>query len=274
MLRRLSVQEFVRRVLFDKETTTNARSTSLSAPSAAGPPPWALMSLVATALAGAPASAQQTLPFNATYIGPANVSGPDANGFLTVTSRLFNPLASFGLTEADFSQTVFVFSDPNLIVGTSVFQQFGGGPDKLFTSYSGTSTPFDPPKGSLRLEPLGHLHVHRGGGPLRWGDRRGHLHGDGQDRGQRDGCECQLSGTSRPGPRSPHDRQPRPAAGLRVGRDHRRVPAPGLARMAGLGLRRVLPLPVHARERTCIPRPDPGGPRHCAVHGLVSRHRA
>ncbi len=75
---------------------------------------------------------------------------PDANGNLFVTSTLSDPLASFGLTEGLFNQTVFVFANPNVINGTSIFQPAGGaGMDKLFTSYSGIGTPVDPPSGNF-----------------------------------------------------------------------------------------------------------------------------
>ena len=85
----------------------------------------------------APASAQQqALPFLATYTGFSNNVGPDASGNLLVTATLSDPAASFGLTEALFTQTVFVFSNPNLINGTSIFQPAGRtGTDKLFTRY-------------------------------------------------------------------------------------------------------------------------------------------
>ena len=107
--------------------------------------------LFLSATAGAPAArAQAALPFLATYTGIANTTGPDANGVLFVTSTLNDPLASFGLTEALFTQTVNVFANPNVLIGTSIFQSLNGaGPDKLFTAYSGTGTPFDPPNGVL-----------------------------------------------------------------------------------------------------------------------------
>jgi hypothetical protein len=109
------------------------------------------VSLLAALLCGsAPATAQQTLPFLATYTGPSNSIGPDASGNVIVTSTLRDPLASFGLTEALFSQTVFVFANPNTVVGTSIFQPTGGaGVDKLFTSYSGIGTAIDPAAGNF-----------------------------------------------------------------------------------------------------------------------------
>lgn len=86
--------------------------------------------------------------FTATYTGTAQITGPDAHGYLHVTSTLHDPMASFGLTEALFKQTVYVFSNPNLIKGNSTFQTMGGvGADKLFTRYSGTGTPVDPTHG-------------------------------------------------------------------------------------------------------------------------------
>ena len=89
--------------------------------------------------------AQAPLPFSATYTGFANISGPDASGDLFVTSTLNDPLASFGLTQALFTQTVNVFANPNTIVGTSIFQTPGGAGNALFTSYSGTATGINPP---------------------------------------------------------------------------------------------------------------------------------
>jgi hypothetical protein len=86
--------------------------------------------------------------FNATYSGVATSSAPDTSGNVQVTSTLADPNASFGLTEARFTQTVFVAGNPNTLTGTSIFQPTGGtGADKLFTSYSGTGTPANPPGG-------------------------------------------------------------------------------------------------------------------------------
>ena len=84
----------------------------------------------------APARAQAALPFSATYTGVANSTGPDASDNVFVTSTLSDPLASFGLTQALFTQVVNVFSNPNTIVGTSIFQTPGGAGNALFTSYS------------------------------------------------------------------------------------------------------------------------------------------
>jgi hypothetical protein len=101
--------------------------------------------LLLGAAAAPTAHAQASLPFSATYTGFANISGPDASGDLFVTSTLNDPLASFGLTQALFTQTVNVFANPNTIVGTSIFQTPGGAGDALFTSYFGTATGINPP---------------------------------------------------------------------------------------------------------------------------------
>lgn len=97
-------------------------------------------------LATLPANAQ--FNFNTTYTGLSTIVGLDANGYLTVTSTLTDPNATHRLTDAKFAQTVFVFVNPNIIVGTSTFETTGGiGADKLFTSYSGIATAADPANG-------------------------------------------------------------------------------------------------------------------------------
>ena len=124
-----------------------------------------LAALLCCGLAPAPAAAQEALPFLATYTGVASVSGPDANGFLSVSSTLSDPLASLGLSEALFSQTVLVFANPNVVDGTSVFRPAGGaGLDSLFTSYSGTATPIDPAAGDFVTEMSGTFTVTGGTG--------------------------------------------------------------------------------------------------------------
>jgi hypothetical protein len=107
--------------------------------------------LAAGLYAAAPAAAQQTdSPFLATYTGVSSNVGPDADGNLSVTAALSDPAASFGLTEALFTQTVFVFADPNRINGTAVFRMPGvSGGDALFAQYSGTGTPIDPAAGDF-----------------------------------------------------------------------------------------------------------------------------
>ena len=126
-----------------------------------------LAALTVTGLtASLSAHAQKT--FDATYTGIATITGPDASGFLHVTSLLADPGATFGLTEAGFNQTVFVFANPYVIVGSSTFQPTGGaGSDKLFTSYSGISTPFDPPNGVVVSNISGQFAFTGGTGPSR-----------------------------------------------------------------------------------------------------------
>lgn len=101
--------------------------------------------LLLSAAAAPAARAQAPLPFSATYSGLFNASGPDASGNLFVTSTQSGPLASFGLTQALYTQVVNVFANPNTLVGTFIFQMPGGGGNALFTSYSGTGSPIDPP---------------------------------------------------------------------------------------------------------------------------------